>query len=118
MALVGSPFFPRNVDISINSPKSVPLTPTIPKTVQFFTNPSCPAIGKYVIAFVGGFVFAPWSWGLVYFLIFLLLYEIFIYYLCRKYSQCWDKEVRLGIIVFSVLGFILGRILVKSKNIL
>lgn len=67
-----------------------------------------------VVGFSLGLVFSPWSYGLVYYLIFVVLYELIYLYMYRG-----DKTVTYGgrsiVIIFSLIGFIIGRILFKVK---
>ncbi len=57
-------------------------------------------------------VFAPWSIGLTYFLLFLVLYEIFFYCRCNEYQ--WVE--RLGLVFASYLGWLSGRYLAEETR--
>lgn len=77
-----------------------------------------------VIAFLFSFVLSPFSWGVLIFLIYIVVYELVIFIICqgarmkdsktnRIWCDCdWDPGERLIVIIFTLLGFSLGRLLV------
>lgn len=69
-------------------------------------------------AFCLGILFSPWSWGLVYFISFLLIYEILAAYYTWCEAPYWRWTTRLGVLFFSVLGFFVGRLIVGHKDIM
>lgn len=85
-----------------------------------------------VMAFLTSFVLAPFSWGALIFLIYVIVYELVIFIICqgaqmkdpkcnRIWCDCsWNPGDRLVIILFTLLGFTLGRLLIyidpKTKN--
>jgi hypothetical protein len=81
-----------------------------------FCNEANNDLAQLISSFCLGVLFSPWSWGLVYYIAFLLIYEI----LSAYYTWCqlpyWRLSTRLGVIAASLLGFILGRILVGYNN--
>lgn len=57
-------------------------------------------------------VFSPWSIGLTYFLLFLVLYEIYFYCRCDSYPLV----ERLGLVFASYLGWLFGRYLADETR--
>ena len=83
-------------------------------------------VGLLVFSFCMGVLLSPWSWGFWWFLVFLVVYEIvWLVYCCWWRSEVvtlsallgvptdaekgWSTFARLGIIVASVAGFLVGR---------
>lgn len=73
-----------------------------------------------LVSFITSFIFAPWSYGIVYFFIFLYAYEVFkfaynhMYYLESRQQTINYAITRLSIILASILGWYLGRLLVRD----
>ena len=62
-------------------------------------------------ALFGGILFAGFSWGFVFFIIFILVWE-FGYWIYTGYkNKPWDCAARVGIVLAALLGFIMGRTL-------
>jgi len=61
-----------------------------------------------LMSLIVGFLFAGISWGIIYVIIFLILWEIayFAYLNCN--NKKWDLEVRVTVILAAFLGFLLG----------
>jgi hypothetical protein len=61
-----------------------------------------------LMSLIVGFLFAGISWGLIYVIIFLILWEIayFAYLDCN--GKSWSLESRVTIILAALLGFLLG----------
>jgi hypothetical protein len=72
---------------------------------------------QILTAFLIGVLTSPWSWGIVFFLLFLLAMELLTLYQLGINSPFWRIEVRLAVIVASVLGFLFGRALVGFSNL-
>ena len=81
-----------------------------------FRNPDNNEFCQLVSALCLGILFSPWSWGFLYFIGFLLLYEVITAYFTWCQAPYWNMMTRLGVIAASLLGFILGRILVGYNN--
>jgi hypothetical protein len=62
---------------------------------------------EFLMSFMIGVLFSPWSRGLLYFLLFAIVLEIF-YYMKEK----WCPFHRVGLFFSALLGFILGRLLI------
>jgi hypothetical protein len=68
-------------------------------------------------SFFSGFLFAEWSWGILYLLSFLIAYEIFYYcYLWYKDDNTWIFQIRLGIVAGAFMGFLIGRHIIGKDN--
>lgn len=82
----------------------------------FFCNTSNNDLAQLIASFCLGVLFSPWSWGLQWFIAFLIVYEILAIYFTRCDSLYWKANIRIGVVAASLLGFILGRILVGYNN--
>jgi hypothetical protein len=78
----------------------------------FFRNPNYTEFAQLVSAFVLGLVFSPFSFGVIYFVAFIIVYEIAYAYFSRLERPYWRLEGRIGIEAAAIAGFIIGRILV------
>lgn len=56
-----------------------------------------------------GILFGPYSWGLFYLLLFIIIYELIIFILTKGNPKYWNHEVRAGIIMASIFGWLIGR---------
>ena len=68
-----------------------------------------------VLSFAVGLLFAPWSFGFLYLLIFIIVYEI-IYACYHKDFSTNNFMIRLGIVVASIFGFIVGRAILQDSD--
>ncbi len=68
-------------------------------------------VAQLILSFCLGILFAPFTYGFIYYLIFLILYEIILFAM----SKPWNYELRIGVFAFSLIGFIIGRYLVGKK---
>ncbi len=62
-----------------------------------------------IINFTIGFALGATSWSLIYYLCFVLFYEIIIMHLNSAYSVYWHPLFRLGYICGGLLGYIISR---------
>ena len=69
-------------------------------------------------AFFSGFLFATWSWGILYLLSFLILYEIGYYIYCYSYKGLDDYSlmIRSGIAAGAFMGFLIGRAIIEEDD--
>jgi lipoprotein signal peptidase len=67
-------------------------------------------------AFLSGFLFSTWSWGIVYLILNLIITEILYYSYCRYKSNKYYIEIRLGIIAGTILGFLIGRCITDNND--
>ena len=68
-----------------------------------------------ILAFTSGLIFARFSSGFLFFLLFLIFFEICYAY----YTRCqrpWYPQIRGMIIISSFLGFIIGRSAIKDSD--
>ncbi len=70
-------------------------------------------ISQYIVAFGIGMIFAPFSYGLIFYLFTLIMFELILFYYGR--SRSWNPRIRLTIVLFSFIGWITGRILTGFK---
>lgn len=68
-----------------------------------------------IFSFAVGLLFAPWSAGFLYLIIFIIIYEIVYAYIYRDFSS-QNCVIRIGIVVASLFGFIVGRALLKDSR--
>ena len=60
-------------------------------------------------AFAISLTLASWSYGIIFFFVFLVTWEIIYYIAVRVTKPYWFLEVRLAIIAASILGWLIGR---------
>lgn len=61
-----------------------------------------------LMSLIVGFLFAGISWGIIYVIIFLILWEIAYYAYLDCNDKKWNLETRITIILAALLGFLLG----------
>nr|QBK90932.1 MAG: hypothetical protein LCPAC201_02330 [Pithovirus LCPAC201] len=86
------------------------------KTIQTFINayPSDLAF-QVIIAFWIGIIFAPWSWGLLYLIIFFVVFEL-IYAMIHRDFSAENIIIRITVIGASFLGWLVGRLVVEDAR--
>ena len=69
-------------------------------------------------AFFSGFLFAGWSWGILYMLTFLMIYEIGYYVYCYSYRGMdeYNLMIRIGIVAGAFMGFLIGRAIIEEDD--
>jgi hypothetical protein len=60
---------------------------------------------QVILSFAVGVLLSPWSWGLIFYILFLVVYEIVYYF----FTDNWDEYSRMAVIVYAILGWIIGR---------
>lgn len=69
---------------------------------------------EYVIAFIIGLLLAPWSFGFIFFVLWLLFYE-FLYSIYYRFSiKQYNYKQRLIIFFISIFAWYVGRLFVLS----
>ena len=65
-----------------------------------------------------GFLFATWSWGILYLILFLIIWEIGFYIYCYSFEKLdnYSLTIRIGIIAGAIMGFLLGRGITGTDN--
>lgn len=73
---------------------------------------------QVLISFITSLLLAPFSDGIVFFFLFVYLFEIFRTFAIQGYSNLsWNYAItRLSIILSSALGWWIGRMLVEDSN--
>jgi len=77
-----------------------------------FQNLNYTELAQLIVSFCLGVLLAPWSLGALFYIIFLIIYEIFCGCISRLKEPYWRLEMRVGIVFSSLFGFIVGRILI------
>ena len=67
---------------------------------------------RLFLAFGVTLVFAPWGYGITYFLLFALIFEVVFFCRCETYPF----KDRLGALCASILGWLLGRLLMEETR--
>jgi len=70
---------------------------------------------QLIIAFCTGLVFSPWSYGWIFFVIFLIVWEVMYGFATKFKHPRWNLAERILIIVISLLGWTVGRLLVGQQ---
>ena len=65
----------------------------------------------FLISILLGALFAGYSWGFVYAILFLLIWEIGYYIYTGYADKSWNWVERLGLVLGALFGFIIGRTL-------
>ena len=83
---------------------------------SFVANEQHNIYAQSIIAFCMGLILSPWSMGWIYFLLFLIVWEILYAIATQCHESRWTFQQRLFIIFISFCGWILGRVLVGYSN--
>ncbi len=68
-------------------------------------------------AFFSGFLFSTWSWGILYLLSFLIIWELGYYIYCYNFKENeYDLMIRIGIFAGSLMGFLMGRAITETDD--
>lgn len=65
-----------------------------------------------------GFLFSTWSWGILYLILFLVIWEIGYYIFCRYTNKMltYYPCIRFGIVCGSIMGFLIGRNITEMED--
>lgn len=63
-----------------------------------------------------GVLFSTWSWGIVYLILFILLYEFFYCIYCQYSNKKFDIGMRIGLVAGAFMGFLIGRSITGNDN--
>jgi hypothetical protein len=72
----------------------------------------------FIFYFISSIVFSPWSNGWLYFIIWIVSYELVVWIVYRcNILECEDYsyEMRLYLLVAAVLGFVLGYLFLRPR---
>ena len=67
-------------------------------------------------SFFSGFLFSYWNWGIVYVVLFLIVWEIiyFGYHWYREYN--YQGMIRIGCIAGVIFGFLINRAIIEQDD--
>lgn len=77
----------------------------------WFCNANYTPMAQVIVALSWGILLSPWSSGLFFLIIFIILYELFYYIFTKGDPLYYNLFVRTGVIFASIFGYILGRTL-------
>lgn len=78
---------------------------------DWFCNEKYTPMAQVIVSLVWGILLSPWSSGLFFLIVFIIIYEIMYYLFTRGDPKYYDVFVRTAVICAAVLGYILGRTL-------
>lgn len=64
---------------------------------------------QVISSFCVGILFSPYSWGLLYFVMFMIIFELLEYIFTQGDPEFYQVTTRLGVICGYFLGWIIGR---------
>lgn len=67
-------------------------------------------------AFFLGILFSTWSWGIAYFFLFIIFWEIGVCWFYKYNGYHWDVSMRFGLAAGSLLGFLIGRCITETDD--
>lgn len=80
----------------------------------FFCSDNYTPTAQIIAAFVFGAIFGPWSWGIIFLLIYFIIYEILFYLFTHGDPNYWQIETRLAVFCAYFLGWIVIRTIVND----
>jgi len=80
-------------------------------SVQYHCNSKYTPLAQIIVALGFGILLSPWSYGLMIFLFYIVIQEIFYYIFTRHNKEYYNIFIRTGVIYAGILGFIIGRTL-------
>lgn len=83
---------------------------------RYFTNPDYNIYVQIIVGAVIGIILSPWSFGLILFLLYIILFEMFYMYYVGTFESFDYIFGRAGVICGSILGWIIGRVAVGYSN--
>jgi len=69
---------------------------------------------QIIIAFTYGLLFGSLSWGLLWFIIFVVIYECFLFYVTDGLNYKWITRIVVNL--FLIFGWVLGRWLILNRT--
>ena len=88
-----------------------PLQPVAGWIHSWACNEKYTPLTQLVVAFVFGILLSPWSSGIFFLVVFIIIYEWLLYVFTHGNPQYWSSFTRCAVICGSVLGYIVGRTL-------
>jgi hypothetical protein len=80
----------------------------IDKLKSYLKTP-CSELFQIVSAFTLGLLFGPLSWGIGYNFLFIIIYELLLFYFTKDYPEVYRVETRIVANLAGICGWILGR---------
>ena len=80
----------------------------------YFKTRNSPLLSNAIIAFGISLILARFSDGLVYLILFIIVYELFLYFMTDADPEYWTFQTRIIIIIASLIGFAIGRLLIQQ----
>lgn len=85
------------------------------KCIELLTTEKQNVNMKILIGFLTGLIFSPFSWGLQYYIVTIILFEITVFYLTRNIVIGERFVIRALINYASLSGYIIGRLIYVGK---
>ncbi len=82
----------------------------------YFKNCKYTQLMQLVLSFVLGVIFAPYSYGFAFLIVYLLAYEFAYAAFTNLESPYWTPLFRVGIIAVTIFGWLIGRYIVGWRN--
>ena len=76
---------------------------------SWFCNINYSPMAQFIISIIWGILLSPWSSGLFFLVVFILVYEILYYVFTKGNPLYYNVFVRTSVIYGSIFGYILGR---------
>ena len=71
---------------------------------------------QIISAFILGLLFGPLSLGIFYSLLFIFIYEFFLFYYTKNYPGVYKLQTRIYSNIFGIYGWIIGRYLLLGET--
>lgn len=78
----------------------------------WIANPEYNLNTQLLMGFCIGLIFSPWSYGWLFFVIFLIVWELLYGIATKWHPSRWNLYERLLVLAVSLLGWVIGRMLV------
>ena len=75
----------------------------------YFQSDKYSPVAQTIFSFTIGVLISPWSSGLFFLIVFIIVYDILLYIFCHGHPRYYDVFTRAGVILGSILGWIIGR---------
>ena len=76
---------------------------------DYFQNAKYTRMFQVIFSLAFGIILAHWGSGLFFLVVFLIFYELAYYIFTGGNPLYWDHFTRVGVIMASILGWIVGR---------
>jgi len=83
---------------------------------SYFINPKYTQLMQLIVSFALGVTFSPYSYGFIFLLLYLFVYEAIYLFFTRACTPYWTPLFRGSIIAISIYGWIIGRVIVGWRN--